>query len=130
MTLRAVPERPYDAAPVRRRAEPHQVPPEAREALRVRCGGLCECCGDPLPRNWVAHHRRRRSQGGDDSVSNLVALIPLHHDRIHSRVAKSQEGGFLLVAGQSAARARLALHWERWVRLARDGSYILLGGDT
>lgn len=132
--LRAVPDRPYDkpkgGKPRRERGD---VGPDLREALRVRSGGFCESCGDrdkPLRPGWHAHHRLRRSQGGEDSITNLLALHPYCHDKIHARPAAAYDGGFLVRMGQQPGRVRLALHWEKWVRLARDGSYVLLGGDT
>lgn len=48
------------------------VSTKARGALRQRSDGWCEKCGYYRATN--AHHRKNRSQGGDDALSNLLHL--------------------------------------------------------
>lgn len=48
------------------------IPAKVRAALRERANGCCELCGDPSANN--AHHRRNKSQGGLDVLSNLMWL--------------------------------------------------------
>jgi hypothetical protein len=47
------------------------IPPKVRAALKQRAGECCELCG--LPGN-NAHHRKNRSQGGANALSNLLLL--------------------------------------------------------
>lgn len=41
------------------------------------------------------HHKRRRSQGGTDDLSNLVALCAAHHDAVHANPSVSVGLGLL-----------------------------------
>lgn len=64
----------------------------------------CVLCGDQLLGErgfgWSIHHRKLRSQGGDNRLSNLVAVCGHGtsgcHRVIHHRVAKALQGGWLL----------------------------------
>lgn len=52
------------------------IPREVRQALRERSSGdpdygVCEICGKPATN---AHHRKNKSQGGKDVLSNLLML--------------------------------------------------------
>ncbi len=123
---RSIPPRPF-ALPKQHARRPHQVAPDLREAVFTRAGGLCELCGERLSPLWDWHHRKRRSQGGEDSVSNGVALHPLCHRRVHGHPAWAEAVGFLIRSTDSPGKVRLALHGETWVRLATDGSYYRTG---
>lgn len=124
MRSRPIPARPFDGPQTLVRRERHELDRNLREALWQRCGGQCEACSGELDRGAQAHHRKRRSQGGDDSVTNLVLLHPLCHRRIHSHPAWAFDTGFLVHATDQPGRIRVALFGERWVRLAVDGSYV------
>lgn len=60
-----------------------------RQAAYRRAGGRCECamsvcrhsgrCNQPLGRNWHAHHRHSVAAGGDDGLSNCVAMCITCH---------------------------------------------------
>lgn len=41
------------------------------------------------------HHVLRRSQGGPDTVENLISLCRLHHSWVHEHPAESYAFGFL-----------------------------------
>lgn len=124
MTSRTIPSRPWPAPSDPLKSTRHQVPDVLIDALWARCGGLCEACGQPFRGVKHPHHRKRRGQGGDDSPGNVILVHPLCHRRIHSNTGWSYETGFLVKPTQQPGRIRLALHGERWVRLARDGSYV------
>lgn len=119
---RSIPSRPFGTPkPAARRGR--QLAPELREAVFARSGGLCELCGERLTAVWECHHRKLRSQGGLDSVTNLLALHPLCHRRAHGHPAWAKEVGLIVHSMDNPARVRLALHGETWVRLRADGSY-------
>jgi hypothetical protein len=50
-----------------------------------RQDGLCAICGEPLSESpWEMHHMRRKADGGDDSVDNLVLLCDRdEHEYVH-----------------------------------------------
>jgi len=50
-----------------------------------RQDGLCAICGDPLSESpHEMHHMRRKADGGDDSVDNLVLLCDRdEHEYVH-----------------------------------------------
>jgi 5-methylcytosine-specific restriction endonuclease McrA len=69
------------------------VSEKLRVALRLRSKGRCESCGRVLEVADV-HHRKQRSLGGKNDLSNLVRVCRHDHDRIHDD--HSYEGGWLL----------------------------------
>lgn len=72
------------------------VPSSVRRALMVRCDGFCEARTPACTGNYEhAHHRRRRSQGGRDVVSNLVAVCLACHGHIHAHPEESARYGLL-----------------------------------
>jgi hypothetical protein len=48
------------------------IPARTRKLLRERAHGCCEACGKPGATN--GHHRINQSQGGPDTLSNLMLL--------------------------------------------------------
>lgn len=70
------------------------IPPAVRRAVAERSGGWCELhCGR---RAEHQHHRRLRSQGGQHTLANLVALCGRCHTKIHANPAHSYEAGLLV----------------------------------
>lgn len=66
-----------------------------RDALFRRCGGRCEFCGKPMLTSDV-HHRKLRSQGGDESLDNLVLVHPYCHERAHHYPHQAREWGWIV----------------------------------
>ena len=67
--------------------------------VRSRSRGFCEithlgCTG----RIDQVHHKRRRSQGGDDTPENLLGVCAKAHELIHANPELSFERGWLLHA--------------------------------
>lgn len=66
------------------------VTPEAKRLRRIEvwlnadsmCQKCCKWLGGPGD-DWHWHHKKFRSQGGDDSLSNAQALCPKCHDQKH-----------------------------------------------
>lgn len=80
---------------------PGAIPAEVRRQVEARSGGRCEAA--PLWRRdgcqldgHHLHHRKRRSQGGQHTASNLVHLCHACHRRVHAYVEQAQALGLLL----------------------------------
>jgi hypothetical protein len=78
----------------KRRAKARQYA-AARALVRERAEGLCELpgCG---AQGVLAHHKRRRSQGGTDHPTNLMWLCLADHESIHRNVAWAEASGYLI----------------------------------
>jgi hypothetical protein len=116
----AKPKRPADTGP-----------DEATvKAVLKRADGRCESCGDELHGRrgieYSIHHRKRRSQGGDNRLSNLVALCGHGtsgcHGACHSEIAQARLAGFLILSTEDSA--------EIPVDLARGSSLLTNDGEA
>jgi hypothetical protein len=70
--------------------------PAVRALVLARDGRACVCCGRSIVgQPYSLQHRKRRSQGGDSSPSNLVTVLGTGttgcHERIDSRRDPSDE---------------------------------------
>jgi 5-methylcytosine-specific restriction endonuclease McrA len=67
----------------------------ARALVRERAEGLCELpgCG---AQGHHAHHKRRRSQGGEDTPANLMWLCGDCHESIHRNIKWAEASGYLI----------------------------------
>lgn len=102
-----------------------------RKALRARSSGstilgLCEICGHG---GTNAHHRRNRSQGGRDVLSNLILVCgsgtTLCHGAITENPNWAESRGYTIKGTQavsSETRVFLPLHGG-WVLLDDDGGW-------
>ena len=78
-------------SPRERRAPRDTGPsPAVRKLVLERDGHACVCCGVSIDgRPYSLQHRKRRSQGGDNSASNLIVVLGTGttgcHERIDSR---------------------------------------------
>jgi hypothetical protein len=72
-----------------------EVPPKVRAEIKSRSKGWCEAqpC---VNRADHLHHRKMRSQGGDHSALNVLAVCSFHHQWIHDHPAQSYENGWLV----------------------------------
>lgn len=61
------------------------IPAKIRQALRERAGGRCEICAEPANN---AHHRRNKSQGGQDRLANLMLLCGSGTTGCHGEVTE------------------------------------------
>lgn len=74
---------------------------ELRPALAARSGGRCEgqlarCIGGP----GQPHHKLRRSQGGKNTMANLIMCCPPCHEWIHAHPSEAYELGLLTRSGR------------------------------
>lgn len=75
------------------------IPGQVRRQVMARAGGWCEVTKDDGTRCRSAaehlHHIRRRSQGGNDSPANLLAVCQSHHLWIHDHPDQAARMGYL-----------------------------------
>ncbi len=52
--------------------------------------GFCPHCGEKITREtgWHLHHKVRVTDGGDETLANLILLHPTCHQQLHSRTNK------------------------------------------
>lgn len=67
-----------------------------------RAKGYCEVCGWDLTDDYALHHRKLKSRGGKDTVSNLMAVHHKCHnlgtDSIHLNPEMATEKGYMVSA--------------------------------
>ena len=68
------------------------VPNAQRELLLLRSQGVCELCGAAQATNW--HHRKNRSQGGGNSLSNAMHLCGSGTTGCHGMVTEHPSDSF------------------------------------
>lgn len=67
-----------------------------RKWVMARAGDRCEVRTDGCwKRATQVHHIQRRSQGGSDDPSNLLAACDFCHDWIHRNVSLAKAAGWL-----------------------------------
>ena len=84
------------------KAKPHRIPDAIREAVYTRDGWLCQWCQGAGGRLDL-HHKLRRSQGGPDSLANLVSVHRVCHRYIHEHPEIARHRGFLVGTGSNDA---------------------------
>lgn len=115
---------PRDTGPSRR----------VRELVLARDGHACVCCGrSVIGQPYSLQHRKRRSQGGDNSPSNLITVLGTGttgcHERIDSRRDPHDEArGYTVRSWQDPAQVGVMIFSEhgsgvtKW--LSGDGAYL------
>lgn len=96
---------PYPKTGPRRPPKRHATLPDAREQCRLDAHGLCEARWALDCRRWgdQAHHKARRSQGGQDVPENLAWVCTPCHNTVHANPAEAERRG-LLVRNSTAVR--------------------------
>lgn len=120
--IRPRPERLSKPAPrPRPRTRGAGVPPALRAALHQRAGSCCERCGI---RATNFHHRKNRSQGGLNELSNALLLCGSGttgcHGWITEHPAEAYEMGWSVRSTDDPATRRVRLVYG-WVLLDNDG---------
>lgn len=88
---------------------------------------MCERCGIQLGESWALHHRKLRSRGGKDEITNLVALH--HHchnlgtDSVHLNPEAATRDGFMVASWDEPDQVPLVLADRYLAYLLPDGRY-------
>ena len=100
------------------------IPKQVKVAVLRRAGGLCDMCGKPVrDTRWDPHHRKLRSQGGQDDTANLLCTHRTCHDRIHANPAWAYRAG-LLVRSHDDPATRPVWHRDTRWRLAGEREWV------
>lgn len=98
-----------------------------RAAVWLRCNGYCERCGIPLAADWALHHRKLRSRGGKDEITNYAALHHFCHNggtnSVHAKPDDATRDGFMVHSWDDPARVPLRLPDNALVLLTPEGTY-------
>jgi hypothetical protein len=122
---------PKKSGPSRRRDTGPSA--KVRHLVLERDGFACVCCGWPtLGQVYSLQHRKRRSQGGDNSPPNLVTVLGDGttgcHQRIDSRIDPEDEArGYTVRSWQNPADVPVMI-FSKWggevmKYLTEDGRY-------
>jgi hypothetical protein len=94
-----------------------------RNALKERSDGMCEVCGINTATNW--HHRKNRSQGGGNELSNALHLCGSGTTGCHGHITANPAGsyfkGWSVRSGFNPA-ATAVFRLGVWAVLGDDGS--------
>lgn len=100
---------------------------QLREQVLSRCQGYCEKCGTGLSDTFALHHRKLKSQGGENTIQNLIAL---HHechnlgtDSVHLNVKIAMENGWIVPRHADPLSYTMTLANGSCVTLTDDGNY-------
>lgn len=95
-------------------------------ALEHRSGSHCERCGFPvLMEAAERHHRKLRSQGGEDKVWNLVLLCPGCHQWVHAHPRRATYDGFIVPSWADPLKWPVLLAGPGLALLTEDAWYEL-----
>ena len=105
-----------------RKKKKNRVPKDVAEAVIERSGGKCEamnfqyCTGQAEQ----LHHRQLRSQGGEHTVENIIAVCAADHSRFHREVAEAQSQGWIVRSTQEPGEVPMKYR-GRTAILTEDG---------
>jgi hypothetical protein len=105
------------------------IPPKVRDLVWTRANSCCERCGQGLTKQspHSVHHRKLRSRGGTDHISNLVLLcgsgVTGCHGLVHSRQLEGHADGWLISTYEDPQFLGIT-HWSGELRiLLPSGEY-------
>ena len=76
------------------KSKPHVISTYVTAQVYHRDGWLCQWC--EVPGGALdCHHVTRRSQGGKDTVGNLISVHRICHGYIHAHPSEAKARGFL-----------------------------------
>ena len=95
-----------------------------------RAGGYCEVCGKVAQPSMALHHRKLKSRGGKDSVSNLIWVHHSCHNlgthSIHNNPEYATTKGWMVGSWQEPHEVPMTRPGGNIVLLQDDGNVILL----
>ncbi len=98
--------------------------------VEQRAKGYCEACGKPEHATMALHHRKLKSRGGKDSVSNLMRVHHSCHNMstgsIHANPQWAEDKGFMVASWQEPHEAPMHTPDGSIVLLQNDGTIITL----
>lgn len=107
--------------PVARKWRP-SWPSGLRDQVYVAAGSCCDICGQALSaKRWECHHRRLKSQGGEDERGNLLALHDACHSLAHRHRAWARECGYIVHRGDDPQARPVWRHGRSWQLPTEDG---------
>ena len=103
--------------------------PQVVNIVLERAGNYCEKCGHAQGgENFALHHRKLRSQGGEDTPANLIAVHHSCHnlatDSIHLNPAIVKKNGWICPPWEEPENYPLILPDGETVYLDNFGNYI------
>lgn len=124
----------FRAKPAKRTASrPAQTGPDQAtvDAVLQRDGHSCVVCGGALHGtrsvDWSIHHRLRRSQGGDNRLSNLISVCGHGtagcHGLIHGGPDTARRAGWMLRRGDDPEQKVMAHAMHGHVFLLNTGMW-------
>ena len=98
-----------------------------------RANNYCEVCGRGGD-NFALHHRKLKSRGGKDEVSNLIAV---HHEchnlgtnSIHLNPKRATENGWMVPAWAEPSEFLMHMPDGSKVLLDNEGNYTQIEGEN
>jgi hypothetical protein len=108
-------------APIRQQSAKKRATRRTWEQFRRdvydRAQGICDRCASWIPwgEGYECHHRRLRSQGGRDEMSNLLALHKFPcHAFVHDNRAWARKNGFIVHRPDVPAKRPVYRHLRSW----------------
>lgn len=94
------------------------------EAVKLRAGDYCEVCGKAALASMAMHHRKLKSRGGKDSISNVIRIHHKCHNlgnkSIHMNPTDAESKGWMVSSWQEPCETPFK---------RPDGSMVLLNED-
>lgn len=99
-----------------------------RAVAVARANGRCESCEVPLDiNNFALHHRKLKSRGGKDEISNVIAVHHYCHNMgtnsIHMNPTEATRRGLMVNSWDNPEEIPIILDSGRTVLLTLDGDY-------
>ena len=105
---------------------------EIAKIVLARSSGFCKVCGGVIRDKGALHHRKLKSRGGRDEVSNLIYCHHSCHNladhSIHSNPSWAKERGFMVPSWGDSANTPMFRPDGMLVILGEDGSITPIKG--
>jgi hypothetical protein len=113
---------PLRRTPMRSRRRRPPLSPVLRREVWERDEGLCQrCAGGVSLESCECHHRKLRSQGGQDTAQNLITLCSPCHGSVHDQPTRSQRQGFICPSTSDPASWPVHRYLTTWAQPTATG---------